>query len=177
MPDQDVLNDTDAPHFDEATPSSWWARTWSFVWGGPPPVVTRPRPLPPLMISDWDDTPLPQTSHQTPPRTLSPSPAVKWTAEQLAQAVTLVDSDTPEEALAGLQAVRHILSCLGLDIVDMARRLAEAEVPHDESVHDLEEQVEHLQSTLFDLRNDIRTLRAENIRLQDKLSASDADGA
>lgn len=147
------MNDTVAT---DETP--WWKNMARILGFGTPSSQRNPivdPPLPPLVTPNWGDEPLPE------------DPVPEWTADQLARALTLVDSPRPEEALTALQAARHILMCLGIDVIEVARRLAEVQAPHDDDgAAELQEKLKVFESVIFDLRNDVRGLRAENERLR-----------
>lgn len=85
---------------------------------------------------------------------------------KLAKVLALAASDNQAEALHALTTARRLLEAEGADFVELARRLAEAEAGVCDGV-----EREALEDAIFDLRNEIRHLRAENERLKQGRSA------
>ena len=80
-------------------------------------------------------------------------------AQKLAKVLALAASDNETEALHALRTAKRLLDGHGLDFVELARRVAEAE-PSAKADR------EALEDAVFDLRNEIRHLRSENERLK-----------
>lgn len=74
-------------------------------------------------------------------------------AQKLAKVLALAASDNETEALHALRTARRLLDGHGLDFVELANRLS---ADGDEALKD----------AVFDLRNEVRGLRAENERLR-----------
>lgn len=77
--------------------------------------------------------------------------------QKLAKVLALAASDNDSEALHALRTAKRLLDGHGADFVELARRLAEGGSGRD---------AEALEDAVFDLRNEIRHLRAENERLR-----------
>jgi chromosome segregation ATPase len=75
--------------------------------------------------------------------------------QKLAKVLALAASDNDTEAVQALRTARRLLDGHGVDFVELARRVAEAE-PGVQAERD----------ALEDLRNEIRHLRSENERLR-----------
>jgi len=78
---------------------------------------------------------------------------------KLAKVLALAASDNDAEALHALRTARRLLDIHGMDFVELAGRLA-ASPETDDAV------LESLENTIFDLRAEVRRLRADNERLQ-----------
>ncbi|CAA7612200.1 DUF2786 domain-containing protein [Magnetospirillum sp. UT-4] len=78
--------------------------------------------------------------------------------QKLAKVLALAASDNESEALHALRTAKRLLDGHGADFVELSRRLAESGPPSGET--------EALEDAVFDLRNEIRHLRAENERLR-----------
>ncbi len=79
--------------------------------------------------------------------------------QKLAKVLALAASDNEAEAASALRMAKRLLDGHGVDFVELARRVAEAEPgAHAER--------EALEDAVFDLRNEIRHLRGENERLK-----------
>lgn len=76
---------------------------------------------------------------------------------KLAKVLALAASDNQAEALHALSTARRLLEADGADFVELARRLADPPQPAEN---------EAMEDAIFDLRNEIRHLRAENERLR-----------
>lgn len=81
-------------------------------------------------------------------------------AQKLAKVLAMAASDNETEALHALRTARRLLDAHGVDFVEVARRVAEG-APGTDPAH-----AEALEDAVFDLRNEIRHLRAENERLK-----------
>jgi DNA repair exonuclease SbcCD ATPase subunit len=89
--------------------------------------------------------------------------------QKLAKVMALAASDNEAEALHALRTARRLLDNAGLDFVAIADRLGQSQSPPalpqaapdtgDASLDDLEDMI-------FDLRNELRTVRADNERLR-----------
>jgi len=79
--------------------------------------------------------------------------------QKLAKVLALAASDNETEALHALRTAKRLLDGHGVDFVELARRVAEAE-PSARA------DCEALEDAVFDLRNEIRHLRCENERLK-----------
>ncbi len=91
--------------------------------------------------------------------------------QRLAKVMAMAASDNEAEALHALRTANRLLNSAGLDFVALASRLGGAE----SSIR-----MEDLEDTVFDLRNEIRHLRAENERLRQgpvNLAAAAQDAA
>lgn len=79
--------------------------------------------------------------------------------QKLAKVLALAASDNDAEALHALRTAKRLLDGHGADFVELARRVAAAgpgRAAETDSLHD----------ALFDMRNEIRHLRAENERFR-----------
>lgn len=76
--------------------------------------------------------------------------------QKLAKVLAMAASDNETEALHALRTARRLLDGHGSDFVALANRLADSGTV----------QAEVLEDAIFDLRNEIRHLRAENERLR-----------
>lgn len=86
--------------------------------------------------------------------------------QKLAKVLALAASDNDSEALHALRTAKRLLDGHGADFVELARRLSEGPAKAD---------TEALEDAVFDLRNEIRHLRAENERLrQNRPAAAEA---
>lgn len=74
--------------------------------------------------------------------------------DRLAKVLALAASDNDAEAMHALRTAHRLLAENGTDFVDLTARLSRAK------------DVDALEDAMFDLRNEIRTLRAENERLR-----------
>lgn len=84
-------------------------------------------------------------------------------AQKLAKVLAMAASDNEVEAVHALRTARRLLDAFGIDFVEVARRVADqgpAGAGTDKA------QLEDLEDAVFDLRNEIRHLRAENERLR-----------
>lgn len=81
--------------------------------------------------------------------------------QKLAKVLALAASDNDSEALHALRTARRLLDVHGYDFVELARHVSIGR-PQVASQAGMEE----LEDTVFDLRNEIRHLRAENERLR-----------
>lgn len=84
-------------------------------------------------------------------------------AQKLAKVLAMAASDNETEALHALRTARRLLDAFGVDFVEVARRVADnnpAGAGTDRA------RMEDLEDAVFDLRNEIRHLRAENERLR-----------
>jgi hypothetical protein len=80
--------------------------------------------------------------------------------QKLAKVLAMAASDNDAEAMHALRTAGRLLDNAGLDFVALAERLAASdEVAPDSRREDLED-------AIFDLRNELRHLRAENERLR-----------
>lgn len=77
---------------------------------------------------------------------------------KLAKVLALAASDNDAEAVHALRTARRLLDAHGVDFVELARRMAEDGPSRAEA--------DALEDAVFDLRNEIRHLRAENERLR-----------
>lgn len=77
-------------------------------------------------------------------------------AQKLAKVLAMAASDNDTEALHALRTARRLLDGHGSDFVELANRLSGGAMVQAEAVED----------AVFDLRNEIRQLRAENERLR-----------
>lgn len=84
-------------------------------------------------------------------------------AQKLAKVLAMAASDNESEALHALRTARRLLDGHGVDFVEVARRVAEAQPAGAGSAG---AHIEDLEDAVFDLRNEIRHLRAENERLR-----------
>lgn len=75
---------------------------------------------------------------------------------KIAKVLALAASDNDAEALHALRTARRLLEAQGADFIELARRLGEASGVGRKVLED----------TIFDLRNEIRQLRADNERLK-----------
>ncbi len=82
-------------------------------------------------------------------------------AQKLAKVLALAASDNEAEALHALRTARRLLDGHGLDFVALAGRLTDG---NDEALKD----------AVFDLRNEVRYLRAENEKLRQTRSNAGA---
>lgn len=85
---------------------------------------------------------------------------------KLAKVLALAASDNDAEALHALRTARRLLESDGADFVELARRLSDGTDPADDLIQDLED-------TVFELRNDLHKLRAENERLKKPVPAAE----
>lgn len=85
--------------------------------------------------------------------------------QKLAKVLALAASDNETEALHALRTAKRLLDGHGADFVELARRVAEGGPSRD---------AEALEDAVFDLRNEIRHLRAENERLRQGRAAGPA---
>ena len=76
--------------------------------------------------------------------------------EKLAKILAMAASDNETEAVHALRTARRLLETEGADFVELARLLTHAS-PQNGDLN-----VERLQDAIFDLRNEVRHLRAEN---------------
>ena len=79
--------------------------------------------------------------------------------QKLAKVLALAASDNDAEALHALRTAKRLLDGHGADFVELARRLSEGEpgrAAETDSLHD----------AIFDMRNEIRHLRAESERFR-----------
>lgn len=74
--------------------------------------------------------------------------------DRLAKVLALAASDNDAEAVHALRTAHRLLAEHGTDFIDLTSRLARAK------------DIDALEDAMFDLRNEIRTLRAENERLR-----------
>lgn len=84
-------------------------------------------------------------------------------AQKLAKVLAMAASDNETEAVHALRTARRLLDGAGVDFVEVARRVACAPVPDAGSA---QARLEDLEDSIFDLRNEIRHVRAENERLR-----------
>ncbi|CAA7624798.1 Membrane protein related to metalloendopeptidase [Magnetospirillum sp. LM-5] len=77
-------------------------------------------------------------------------------AQKLAKVLALAASDNDSEALHALRTAKRLLESQGADFVELARRVADPKGGTAEALED----------AVFDLRNEVRRLRAENERLR-----------
>lgn len=84
---------------------------------------------------------------------------------KLAKVLALAASDNDTEALHALRTARRLLESEGADFVELARQLAQG--GSDDGMDR-----EALEDAVFDLRNEIRHLRAENERLRQNRAPS-----
>lgn len=84
-------------------------------------------------------------------------------AQKLAKVLAMAASDNETEALHALRTARRLLQGQGLDFVALAARLS----ANDDVA---------LRDTIFDLRNEVRHLRADNERLRQGRGAGPAAG-
>lgn len=84
-------------------------------------------------------------------------------AQKLAKVLAMAASDNEIEAVHALRTARRLLDASGVDFVEVARRVACAQVPDSGSA---QVRIEDLEDSLFDLRNELRHVRAENERLR-----------
>ncbi len=84
-------------------------------------------------------------------------------AQKLAKVLAMAASENEAEALHALRTARRLLDGHGVDFVEVARRVADGQPAAAGSPR---AQVEDLEDAIFDLRNEIRHLRAENERLR-----------
>ncbi|MGE5503429.1 MAG: metalloendopeptidase [Actinomycetota bacterium] len=80
--------------------------------------------------------------------------------QRLAKVLALAASDNDTEALHALRTARRLLEGAGHDFVSLAEKLGSA----PQADHSAE--VDALENAVFDLRNEVRHLRAENERLR-----------
>lgn len=80
--------------------------------------------------------------------------------QRLAKVLALAGSDNDAEALHALRTAGRLLDGAGLDFVALASRLAEGGPVVSAT------RLEDLEDTVFDLRNEVRHLRAENEKLR-----------
>lgn len=90
-------------------------------------------------------------------------------AQKLAKVLAMAASDNEAEALHALRTAKRLLDGHGVDFVEVARRVADA---HPAAAGSSRAQVEDLEDAIFDLRNEIRHLRAENERLKQGRAAA-----
>ncbi|MBX9633966.1 MAG: DUF2786 domain-containing protein [Magnetospirillum sp.] len=76
--------------------------------------------------------------------------------QKLAKVLALAASDNETEAVHALRMARRLLETHGFDFVELSRRVAEGGSGADDVLKD----------AIFDLRNEIRTLKCENERLK-----------
>ncbi|CAA7623335.1 DUF2786 domain-containing protein [Magnetospirillum sp. SS-4] len=79
---------------------------------------------------------------------------------KLAKVLAMAASDNEAEAVHALRTAARLLDNAGLDFVALAERLSESEPPAAAG------RLDELEDTVFDLRNELRHLRAENERLR-----------
>lgn len=80
--------------------------------------------------------------------------------EKLAKVLAMAASDNETEAVHALRTARRLLETEGVDFVELARMLTDGQPPDDDL------NIDRLQDTIFDLRNEVRHLRAENEHLK-----------
>jgi regulator of replication initiation timing len=80
--------------------------------------------------------------------------------QRLAKVLALAASDNEAEALHALRTAGRLLEAAGLDFVALASRLADGGPVVSAT------RLEDLEDTVFDLRNEVRHLRAENEKLR-----------
>ncbi|MBI5165986.1 MAG: metalloendopeptidase [Magnetospirillum sp.] len=83
-------------------------------------------------------------------------------SHKLAKVLALAASDNEAEALHALRTAKRLLATAGADFVDLGRRLAEPAAAPSSG------EVEALEDAVFDLRNELRHLKAENERLRQR---------
>lgn len=86
-------------------------------------------------------------------------------ARKLAKVLAMAASDNEVEAVHALRMARRLLGAQGVDFVEVARRVAQGG-PSPAEAGSAQARCEDLEDALFDLRNEIRHLRAENERLR-----------
>lgn len=92
-------------------------------------------------------------------------------AQKLAKVLAMAASENEAEAVHALRTAKRLLDCHGVDFVEVARRVADG---HPATTGSSRAQVEDLEDAVFDLRNEIRHLRAENERLKQGRGAAPA---
>jgi chromosome segregation ATPase len=83
--------------------------------------------------------------------------------QRLAKVLALAASDNDAEALHALRTAKRLLDGAGHDFVSLAEKLAN---PFPAAATDHAAEIDTLENAVFDLRNEVRHLRAENEKLR-----------
>lgn len=86
-------------------------------------------------------------------------------AQKLAKILAMAASDNEVEAVHALRMARRLLAGSGVDFVEVARRVADGGI-QPANAGSAQARIEDLEDAVFDLRNEIRQVRAENERLR-----------
>ena len=86
--------------------------------------------------------------------------------QKLAKVLALAASDNETEALHALRTAKRLLDANGADFVELSKRLSDPGAGRSEALED----------AVFDLRNEVRRLRADNERLRQSSAKPEISG-